>query len=68
MRHVRLRTLLAIAFAGVAFTAVLAAYGVSLWTTGQKVDDWSAQRADQAATAAAAVVGAARTDAGWPPA
>lgn len=68
MRHVRLRTLLAIAFAGVAFTAVLAAYGVSLWTTGQKVDDWSAQRADQTATAAAAVVGAARTDAGWPPA
>ena len=68
MRNIRLRTLLAISFAGVAFVATLAAYGVSLWATGQKVDDWSAQRADQTATAAAAAVGAARTPDGWPPA
>ena len=42
--HVRLRTLLALSFAGVAFFATLAAYGVSLWATGQKVDDWTAQQ------------------------
>lgn len=68
VRPVRLRTLLAIAFAVVAFFATLAAYGVSLWATGQKVDDWSAQQAEQTATAAATAVGAARTADGWSPA
>lgn len=68
MRPPRLRTLLAISFAGVAFFATLAAYGVSLWATGQKVDDWSAQRAEQTASAAAEAVGRARTPDGWPPA
>lgn len=68
MRTPRLRTLLALAFAGVAFSATLSAYGVSLWVTAQKVDDWSAQRARSTASTAAAAVGAARTSDGWPPA
>jgi signal transduction histidine kinase len=68
MRDVRLRTLLALSFAGVAFVATLAAYGVSLWATGQKVDDWSAQRVERTATAAAVAVGDARMTEGWPPA
>lgn len=68
MRGVRLRTLLAIAFACVAFVATLAAYGVSLWATGEKVDDWIGQRADETATASALTVAAARTPDGWSPA
>ena len=65
MRNARLRTLLAMAFAGVAFFATLAAFGISLWATHQAIDDWSTQRAGQTASAAAVAVSEARTRGGW---
>ena len=68
MRNARLRTLLALAFAGVAFLATLAAFGISLWATHQAIDEWSTQRAGQTASAAAVAVTEARTEGGWTPA
>lgn len=68
MRNARLRTLLALAFAGVAFFATLAAFGISLWATHQAIDEWSTQRAGQTASAAAVAVTEARTEGGWTPA
>lgn len=68
MRNARLRTLLALAFAGVAFFATLAAFGISLWATHLAIDEWSTQRAGQTASAAAVAVSEARSDGGWTPA
>ncbi len=68
MRTARLRTLLALAFAGVAFFATLAAFGISFYATHQAIDDWSTQRAGQTASAAAVAVSEARAREGWTPA
>lgn len=67
MKTVRLPTILALAFAGVAFFATLAAFGISLWAAHRAIDDWSTQRAGQTASAAAVAVSAARTSGGWMP-
>lgn len=68
MRRARLRTVLALAFAGVAFFATLAAFGISFYATHQAIDDWSTERAGQTASAAAVAVSEARAREGWTPA
>jgi two-component system sensor histidine kinase BaeS len=68
MSSARLRTLLALAFAGVAFFATLAAFGTSLWATHRAIDNWSTERAGQTASAAVVAVSEARTQSGWSPA
>lgn len=67
MRNARLRTLLALAFAGVAFFATLAAFGISFWATHRAIDNWSTERAGQTASAAVVAVSEARTQSGWTP-